>query len=107
MAEKMANVATMEPAEYVEVRLAQLSDEAKQTLCFNDPANRAQIAHMFSVEYIRLRHAMLEQNCLQFYRRYTGAMNALENAVGTVDAARLFGEAMKEVPLDVGGIPQL
>lgn len=106
MADK-PNVATMEPQAYIEARIEQLTDTAKRVLVLDDPANRAQISHLFSVEYIRLRHAMLEQNCLQFMRRYMGAMKALERSAGRQEAMRLFMEAMKEVPEDIGEIPQI
>lgn len=107
MVDKLPNIATMEPLEYVEARMAQLPDGAKEILKLKDPSNKAQLAHMFSVEYIRLRHAMLEQNCLQLMRRYMGAMKALQEAVGDKEAIRLFQEAMKEVPENIEEIPQL
>jgi len=107
MADEKPNIATMEPLEYIEARMAQLPDTAKRVLGFEDPAIKSQIAHMFSVEYIRLRHTMLEGNCRELYRRYMGAMKALEKAVGVDDARRLFLESMDHVSEDIGEVPQL
>jgi len=107
MADKIPNVAEMEMGEYIEARIAQLTDTAKQILLFDDPANEAQLRHMFSVEYIRNRHAMLEQNCLQLLRRYLAAMQALENSVGKDRARELFVHALETIPTDMREIPQL
>jgi hypothetical protein len=107
MGEEKPNVARMEPAEYIEARIAQIPDEAKQVLGLEDPANKAQISHLFSVEYIRFRHGLLENTCRQLMRRYTAAMKALEGEVGSKKAAELFSEALKAVPEDLTEIPQL
>jgi|GEM_PF-6975177 len=107
MTDGKPNIATMEPQDYIEARIEQIPDTAKKILGLDDPANHGQISHMLSVEYIRLRHGMLEQNCLQFMRRYMGAMNALVGVVGECEATRMFLEAMKNVPEDIREVPQI